>query len=244
MNIFRTSRFRALAFASALPLFAALSGCDVDSTAGSTSDNAGTIYNFAGLYMNANNSETNGTLPLVFPAGRQTGRTVTWLRLLQYGSVLEGYDNASQTWSGEISGVQGGTATFSLKGLTSAGAVVDIAGTLTYASQKSTMDAASIEPSFAGSIFAQAVVSPATTNSPGTGVSVSPTSATLSTAITTQSFSASGGSGSYVWTHSGSCGTLSSTTGSSITYTRTSTGSDILTVSSGGESASASITCQ
>ncbi len=160
MNIFRPSLFRAFAVAAALPLFAALAGCDVDDTSGAPSSSSGDqTFNFSGLYV----SISNGTA-LVFPAYRQTGTTLTWLRLLQYGSSLQGYDNASQYWTGEISSVQESTATFSLQGRTSAGASVDISGTLTYANQQSTMNAAWIEPSFAGSIFAQATVSPATTN--------------------------------------------------------------------------------
>ena len=67
MNIFRTLPARALILAGAVPLavlFAA--GCDIestDSTAAVVSDNSGTIYSFAGLYMNPNNStSTNGPL--------------------------------------------------------------------------------------------------------------------------------------------------------------------------------------
>ena len=165
MNIFRTSVSRALAIAFALPLFALLAGCDVGSTSGSPSDSAGTIYNFSGLYMSTNQGGA-----LVFPANRQTGTTLTWLRLIQYGSSLQGYDNASQAWTGKISGMQDETASFSLEGRTSAGAAVDIAGTMTYASQQSQMNAAWIEPSFAGSIFARATVSPASTNGSSTNI--------------------------------------------------------------------------
>ena len=160
MNIFRSPLFRTLAAASALAAAALSSGCDVDSTSGSTSSSSGDqIFSFSGLYVSISNGNA-----LVFPAHRQTGTTLTWLRLLQYGSSLQGYDNASQSWSGEISSVQETTASFSLQGRTSAGAPVDISGTLTYDDQTSTMNAAWIEPSFSGSIFAQATVAPATTN--------------------------------------------------------------------------------
>ena len=65
MNIFRTSLARALAVALALPLFVFLAGCDVDSVDSTTSvlsDNSGTIYNFAGLYMHRSfdSASTNG----------------------------------------------------------------------------------------------------------------------------------------------------------------------------------------
>ena len=97
MNIVHNPFFRALL----LPLLAlGLAACDmnsVDSTSAVPSDNSGTIYNFSGLYMNPeNDSSTNGALPLVYPnetGNRPSGQSITSLRLLQYGSVLEGYDN-------------------------------------------------------------------------------------------------------------------------------------------------------
>ena len=119
MNPFRTAAFRVLAFGLALPLAALLwtVGCDVDSTDSTTStiaDNSGNIYNYSGLYMNTEEGSTNGFGALVFPANRQSGARLIWLRLLQYGSVLEGYDNAGMTWSGNLSAQNGAVANFSL----------------------------------------------------------------------------------------------------------------------------------
>lgn len=222
----------------------ALAGCDVDSVDSTTavpSDNSGKIYNYSGLYLPAG---TNFSV-LVFPTNRQSGVTLTWLRLLQYGTVLEGYDNANKTWTGKISGIREGNASFTLEGATTAGNAVTLAGSLRYAEQSSTMDAAWIEPGFSGSIFARAAVSAPTTNTPITSLNIAPTSATLSTGNPTRTFTASGGSGSYTWSHSNaSCGSLSATTGNSITYTRLAAGTDTLTVSSEGFVATASITCQ
>ena len=212
----------------------------MDSVTATPSDNDGTIYNFSGLYAH---STTNGLAPLVFPTNRQSGATLTWLRLIQYGNVLEAYDNAGLAWSGGISGIQSGTATFNLQGRTTAGQTVDIAGTMVYADQRSTMDATWIEPSFSGTIYAQALVAPTATNTTA-AVSISPTSAILTSSLSTKGFSATGGSGTYTWSHTGTCGTLSATSGSSITYTRVTTGNDILTVTSGGDTASATIVCQ
>ncbi len=249
MNIFRTSAFRAFALSLALPLsLFLLAGCDVesaDSTTAVASDNSGTIYNFAGLYVNPNNgSSTNGLIPLVFPPGKQSGTALTWLRLLQYGTTLEAYDNAGLTWSGSISALQSGTATFSLVGRTTAGAAVEIAGTLVYADQNSTMDAAWIEPAFSGSIMAKATVSPATTNSPVNGdvsLTVNDSTVSLNDTVT---FTASGGTGSYSWPSSVSYGTFSGS-GSSASYTRTSgsSGNSVtVTVTSGGDSDSVTLT--
>lgn len=251
MNPFRTAAFRVLAFGLALPLAALLGtvGCDVDSTDSTTSvisDNEGNIYSYAGLYMNTEEGSTNGYGALVFPAGKQSGVKLIWLRLLQYGSVLEGYDNAGMTWAGSLTAQNGGVASFGLKGRTTAGVSVDVAGTLSYASQESTMDASWIEPGFAGSIFGKATVSPAATNTPiSNNVRISPTNATLnSTTVTQMVFNATGGNGTYSWSHNSNVGTLSATTGSSITYRYASAGNDTLTVTSDGKSASARITCQ
>ena len=230
----------ALALAAAALFLAACDVDSVDSVTATPSDNDGTIYNFSGLYAH---STTNGLAPLVFPTNRQSGAKLTWLRLIQYGSVLEAYDNAGLSWSGSISGLQTGTATFSLQGRTTAGQPVDITGTMVYADQRSTMDAAWIEPSFSGTIYAQAIVAPSATNTTA-AVSIDPASALIAT-NGTKSFTASGGNGNYTWTQANSArGTLSSTTGSTIIYTWKSAGSDILTVSSGGATATATIVCQ
>ncbi len=260
MNIFRTSVSRALALALALPLAAfVIVGCDVgstDSTTAVVSDNDGTIYNFSGLYMNPDNDtgSTNsvGILPIVYPyqqAGRRpSGELITFLRLLQYGSALEAYDSAGLTWSGSISVIQSGTASFSLKGRTTVGNSVEIAGTLTYADQESTLDATWIEPSYYGNIYAQATVAPSATNSPvvtngNDNVTITPTSTTLTTNGAKQVFYADGGNGSFEWSYTSSNGSLSSTTGASITFTRISSGTGVLYVSSDGDDATAIVTC-
>ena len=172
MNILRTAAFRALAAALTLPLLAlAFAGCDIDSVDSTTavpSDNSGTIYNFSGLYLNPNSSPTN-IFPLVYPfegSSRPSGALITFLRLLQYGSVLEAYDSAGQTWSGSIMGLSGGTANFSLQGRTTAGQPVEISGTMVYADQNSVMDATWIEPAFYGTLRAKASVPPSATNTP------------------------------------------------------------------------------
>ena len=254
MNIFRTAVFRTTAVALALPLFALfLAACDVgsvDSTSSVLSDNSGNFYNFSGLYMHPkiDLNSTNAPPALVYPnteGRRPSGEVITFLRLLQYGSVLEAYDSAGLTWYGDISSLQDKTASFSLSGRTTVGQAVSIAGTMTYVSDshESTMDATWIEPSYFGTLSAKATVSPANTNSPTDDVSISPTSATLNTNGAQVVFTANGGNGTYSWTHNSSCGTLSSTTGNPITYTRASSGSDTLTVTSNGKSDSSPISC-
>ncbi|MDD2520577.1 MAG: hypothetical protein PHR34_06450 [Kiritimatiellae bacterium] len=179
MNTSASRAWRPLAAAALFALLAlALAACDIgstDSTTAIVSDNSGRIYNFSGLYVGitnntANTEDTNNPPSVVYlvqPEGRQSGRALIWLRILQYGSVLEAYDNAGMSWDGQISSVTTeGTASFTLTGKTTAGADVEIIGSLRYASQNSTLDAAWIEPSFSGSIIARASVSSPTTNTP------------------------------------------------------------------------------
>lgn len=249
MNPFRTTAFRALAFGLALPLAALLGtiGCDVDSTDSTTStvsDNEGNVYSYAGLYMNTEEGSTNGYGALVFPANRQSGVKLIWLRLLQYGSVLEGYDNAGMTWAGSISAQNGAVASFGLQGRTTAGVSVDVAGTLSYADQQSTLDASWIEPGFAGSIFGTATVSPVATNSPITTNALTLTASPTSLALNESSqLKAKYGTGSYSWPTNAAFGTITSS-GDSAVYKRTSgaaTDSATITVTSGSESKSVEI---
>ncbi|MGD9781503.1 MAG: hypothetical protein AB7V14_05030 [Kiritimatiellia bacterium] len=264
MNILRTPLFRALGVAAAIPLWAAfLAACDVDSTDSTTavvSDNSGTIYSYAGLYMR-DSSGTNASAALVYPEGRQSGIVLTWLRLLQYGSALEGYDNANQTWTGSISAQNGAVASFTLSGKTSAGTSVEIVGTLSSSSSSSsaatttsngatqvsassaTMDASWLETGFSGSIFAKATTSPATSNA-NTRLSIDPSGASLNSNDVTQVFTASGGTGSYTWTLSSTnYGSLSSS-GNQATFTASGeAGTVTVTITdSDGDSASATVT--
>ena len=246
MNIVHNPFFRALL----LPLLAlGLAACDmnsVDSTSAVPSDNSGTIYNFSGLYMNPDNdSSTNGALPLVYPnetGNHPSGQSITSLRLLQYGSVLEAYDSANQTWSGRITALQSGTASFSLQGRTTAGIGVEVAGTMVYADQQSTMDATWIEAAYYGNINAQATVSPANTNSPVVELTLISSSASLSISNSAQ-LTASGCSSSYTWTCDKKYGTFSST-GNKGYYTRTSgtsSNSETITVHCGSTNKSVTI---
>ena len=232
-----------------LPL--AFVACDVgstDSVSATTSDSSGTIYDFSGTYYPVDNAET-----LVTPSTRQSGKLLTWLRLVQYGSVLEGYDSAKKSWSGKISSVSsGGNASFTLSGSTTTGHSVDIVGTLRYADGASTMDGSWIEDSGnAASIYAKAAVAPPATNSPSTNttasLSISPSSRTVS-AGSSATFTVSGGTSPYSWSLSStSYGTLSSSSGSSTTFTASSSSSSSHTVTlsvtdANAASASASIT--
>jgi hypothetical protein len=249
MKTIRNAPIRALALLLALAAFTLLAGCDVDSvdsTSAILSDDSGTIYNFSGLYMNPGNStSTNGVLPIVFPNQgnhKPTGELIRSLRVLQYGSVLEGYDSAGLTWYGSISGLQGTTAHFTLSGRTTVGNPVEVAGTMNYADQQSTLNATWIEPNYYGSLIATATVTPASTNTPVSGLTVSSSRSSIGlneTAILT----ATGGSSTYTW-DTPSYGTILSSGSGIASYERTSGsvgGSETITVRSGGDAASTSI---
>lgn len=163
----RISLWRALLAALALPALAAvlataLVACEVsssDSVSANVSNSAGETYDFSGTYYAATVGQ-----PLVSPAKLQSGTLITWLRLMQSGSSLQGYDSARQTWSGRISSLSGSTAQFTLKGRTTAGHSVDVVGSLSYASGNATMNGSWLESSGnSASIYAYASVS---TNAP------------------------------------------------------------------------------
>ncbi len=206
-----------------LPL--AFLACDVgstDSVSGTVADSSGTVYDFSGTYYPVENAET-----LVNPASMQSGQLLTWLRLVQYGSVLEGYDNAKKSWSGKIASVtSSGNAAFTLSGSTTTGHAVEIVGTLRYADGASTMDGSWIEDvGNAASIYAKAAVAPPSTNSPSPSpsstLSVAPSSKTIAVG-SSASFSASGGKSPYTWSLSSPAyGSLSSTSGSTTTFAAT-----------------------
>lgn len=242
---------RPFALAAVIPLVALfLAACDIGSTDSTTavmSDSKGNIYNYSGMYMSATNSEgsTTGYAGLVFPANRQSGQILTWLRLLQYGSALEAYDNAGQSWSGNISVQNGEVASFNMRGKTTAGASVEVTGTLAYDEQLATMDATWIEPSFAGNLFAKATVSPVVTSSPPSKLTIDPSSANLSTNDRTRTFTAKGGAEPYTWkVTSASLGSVSPSNGASTVYNSTHVaGNNTLTLTdSAGNTATASIT--
>ncbi len=242
----RLSAAAMLAWTLALaPALLALSGCETDSsnTSSVVSDKAGTVYDFSGLY-HGSSTNADGSSYLVFPHERQSGTKLTWMRIVQNGSSLQGYDNAGKNWHGSVSTVADATARFSLEGATTAGAAVTIAGTMAYASSQSTISASWLEAGgFSGSFFATATVSAPSTNTPSAGLQISPSSATIAT-NGSRTFTASGGNGTYTWAHSGSCGTLSADTGSTVVYRHDSAGTDTLTVTSDGKSATATIVCE
>lgn len=206
------------------------SGCEL-SSASSATRNVGVDYSGVYTGQNANAQITDN----------QSGDPITFLNLRQSGDQLSAIEDHNLVFTGTVGdpNVNSGNAesTFSLQGKTTAGNAVTISGTLSGVNSGSsalgTMRGTWIEPNLYGNVYATAQISPIVTNSPTpttNSIAISPTTANLTANGQTAPFSASGGSGSFNWSFSPAAGTLSSTTGSSVTYTRTAAGTVTLTV--------------
>ncbi len=238
------------AVAAALAMLTA--GCEVDSSSDEFIRDVS--IDFTGYYTHPTSDRI---------VSRNSGSAITSLDLRQDGDQLEAIDNNGSIWRGSLGDVNGGSSSFELEGTTTSGDAGFFSGTLsssdggtstsgTTSSAEGTMTGTYIENDFFSTFYAQADI-PGTTDDGGDGgddgetnstaFSVSPSSATISADGSTQLFSASGGSGSYSWSISDSTvGTLSASSGSSVTYTRNTSGNNTLTVSDGTDSTSISIT--
>ncbi|MFH0909669.1 MAG: hypothetical protein V1929_12995 [bacterium] len=219
-------------------------GCELSNSPNNTVRNV--AVDFSGFY-------DNDGAPL---SSSQSGDPVTSFNLRQTGDRLEAVDNNGIIFKGtlgEVSGESGSASSiFELNGRTTANGDVTISGTISGSDNQGTMSGTWIEPDRFGNFYAQGTISTINTNSNGGGgtnnnsaVSINPSSATLTVNGETDSFTASGGSGSYAWQISNSNGTLNNTSGGSVTYTRTSSGNNTITVrdsNDSGKTASATIT--
>ena len=207
-----------------------LPGCEV----GSANDTlTGANGNYSGSYVGADNG--------LLVAGN-SGAPVSSLTLSQSGNQLQAVDNNGILFKGTLGDIlpssgssSNASATFTLNGATTAGATVTINGKLNGSGATATMTGFWIEPDRNRSIHGVAGITPI-----NVGVTVTPNNVTLSASAPTQIFTASGGTASYSWTLLNSNGTLSASSGSSVTYTRTSAGNNSVTVAdSAGKSATA-----
>jgi hypothetical protein len=230
---------------------AALNGCETGGSADSTIRQVSA--NFTGVYE-------NGGEPL---ASSQSGAAVTILSLHQTGDRLEAFDNRDGVWKGTIGEVfvtdegGGARAPFTLEGDTSAGQQVTITGTLSAqnndasAGASAVMSGTWIEETLFATFFAEGTISsiqqPPDDGGNGTNtttLAISPSGTiTMSGAGDTEDFTASGGSGNYTWSVANTLlGNLSSSSGSSVTYTRTSSdGTQTVRVSDGTTTKSTSV---
>ncbi len=122
-----------------------ITGCRINS---SDSVQRNVDINVSGRYEN-----TNGG-PIV---SRNTGASIQWLNVVQTGSRLQAVDNNGLVFRGEIGSVTGSdggnSATFTLTGLTTAGAEGVISGTMSISGNNtSTMRGTWAEPSLFGTV--------------------------------------------------------------------------------------------
>lgn len=200
-------------------------------------DSDGKKIDFSGHYSNNGSSLVTAN----------TGSALTWLVLMQSGSILEGYDNNNSTWKGKINGLESSVASFSLEGHTTAGSKVLISGTLDASSGSSTavMKGSWLEESLSSYIYATASVTIITNNPSNptnstSALSVDPASHTFSSSgSSTKTFRAYNGTAPYYWSVSNNdLGSVTPTTttssGDYTTYTRkTATGTNTLTLRDG-----------
>jgi hypothetical protein len=130
--------------------------------------------NVSGIYRNAD-GVTN----------RQSGNKVTSLNLSQSGDQLFAIDNNGSRWTGTIGNADGGQATVTLKGLTTAGVKVVITGAINVSGNNGTLSGTWVEPGFIGDVFATGEVVPTPTVKPtAVGTSTGGATATPTTVAT------------------------------------------------------------
>jgi len=114
--------------------------------------------NVAGLYR-------NGEARIV---SQNTGAAITSLNVIQNGDRLDMVDNNGMIFRGTIGNAQGTSASFTVKGSTTAGAEAIISGTFTVSGNTSTMSGTWAEPSLFATVSASASVTPTPTPPPQT----------------------------------------------------------------------------
>ena len=228
-------------------------GCSVDSADSFYRD---VSVNFSGYYTNPN----GGSI-----VAQNSGSSIESLDLRQTGDSLQAVDNNSIVWKGTLGEVENGASTFELNGTTTRGIEATLSGTLTSsdggtaasgttANVTGTMKGTYIEPNRYSTVYATASIPGSDTeDDSGTetnastnvvsAISTTPELTTLSrTTNGTVTLSVANAS-TYTYTVSSSIGSISGKSGNTLTYRQsgTSTGTNVVTVSSGGKTDSATI---
>lgn len=217
---------RKLMFMSIAAFLTLLSGCDISS---SDSVVRNVSVDFSGFY-------TNNGAPII---SNNSGANITALNLRQTGDQLEAVDNNNLIFRGNIGNITNGEGNFTLRGSTTAGGTGTLSGILSGSGGTGTLRGTWTEPNAFGTAIGQASITLAT------GLTVDPSGTVTVANGGSQVFTASGGSGSFSWSISqGDLGTLSATTGASVTYSATAIGSQTITATDGSSSTSVTITQQ
>ena len=213
-----------------------LSGCDFGGGGDSVSRNVD--INVQAVYLPATDVDT-----IVLPASAVSGSAPYFMNLLQSGDNLEGIDDHGLVFRGNINQVieSATLCSFTLTGKTSLDVDVTITGTITISGDAALMEGTWIEPNSYAVVYGVGAAPVQQTNTTALTASASPTSITRTG---TSTLTASGGDGSYTWAISGtSYGSLSTTSGSTSTFTASTTtnGTQAILVTSGSSSVTVSI---
>ncbi len=167
---------------------------------------------------------------------RVSGASVESIDLRQSGDLIEGYDNNGRIFRGRIGSVSDSRASITLEGTTTQGVDGVISGYIDVSGSEATMTGTWFEDTLTSRVNGRADVA-----EPSETLSISPSSATLNNNGDNQTFTASGGDGTYNWTLSNSNLGRITGSGSSVQYTRTAVGNNTITVRSNSESVTANI---
>ena len=141
--------------AAALISTALFMGCKIDS-ADSVTRNV--RIHVAGLYRGGLNGRV---------ISQHTGAAITQLNVIQDGDRLQAIDNNGLIFRGTIGSASGESATFNLKGRTTAGEEGILSGSITVSGNRATMRGTWAEPTLFGNVLAFATVTPAPEPEPG-----------------------------------------------------------------------------
>jgi hypothetical protein len=244
---FKMKPITRLLTAAALLAMGLISACTIDSADEFYRD---VSVNFSGFYTNPKSDKI---------VANNSGASITSLDLRQSGDSLEAVDNNGNIWRGNLGEVQNGTSSFELNGKTSSGTEATFSGNISSSDGGSsgtvnnvtgTMQGTYIEPNRFSTFYATATIPGSSGGddggSGGGSLSISPSTPQTITAASGQiTFTASGGSGSYTWSRSSSTlGNLNSSSGSSVTYTRSATavGTQTITLNDGSNTRTVDIT--
>lgn len=224
---------------AALPLLllpvALFIGCEVDSPS-DVQRNVGA--DFTGFYQNDQVIASNRAAIV----SRNSGSSITTLDLRQGGDRLEAIDNHGIIFKGSIGSFDGRVASFELVGHTTAGSKGTMSGTLTASGDLSTNSAGAtvgtmqgtwIEDSLFGTVRAVATIPGVTSGGGGgggggDGISVSVSSSTVAVGSTI-TVTAANSSGTVTWSTQNGRGHFSSSTGTSVSFTRDVAGTEVIT---------------
>lgn len=214
---------------------------------GCTGDSAESLIRTTGIIVEGYYVHPDSGSTLV---ATTSGNPVSSLSLRQTGDQLEAFDNNGIRFGGTLGQVIENTrASFNLEGRSTSGAAATISGNIDVQGTTATMTATWIEASLVSTVYGEASVplniEPPSNTNETEGVELNQTLVTLDPTGTT-TFTASGGTGAYVWqvanTALGNITSVSGSGNSSAVYTANGIGvNQVVVTDSDGDSATATV---